>query len=400
MNYKDLFPVYKNNKDLVYLDSAASSLKPYEVIDGINDYYNNYSTNIERGLYSLSLNATKIVEDTRSEIAEFVNANKKEIIYTRGASESLNQVVLSLRSVLKEGDEVITSELEHHSSFLPLLKLKKEIGIKLVFVKLNEKHEITFENVKNVVTDKTRLIALTHVSNVLGCVTPVKEICEYAHKHNIIVSIDGAQAIPHMRIDVKDLDVDFYSFSFHKMCGPTGLGILYGKKELLNKIDPVFLGGEMNDEVSKSEVLYKEIPHKFETGTLPIAEIFGARAAIKFINKIGYETIEEKSKYLANYVRGELLKMEDVEIYSTESPILSFNVKGVHSHDAIHFLTEEGICLRAGHHCAEILHTDVLKVPATIRASFYFYNDKSDCDKFIEALKKCINFFKEVSYIG
>ena len=262
MNYKDFFPVYKNNKDLVYLDSAASSLKPYEVIDGINDYYNNYSTNIERGLYSLSLNATKIVEDTRSEIAEFINANKKEIIYTRGASESLNQVVLSLRSILKEGDEVITSELEHHSSFLPLLKLEKEIGIKLVFVKLNEKHEITFENVKNVVTDKTRLIALTHVSNVLGCVTPVKEICEYAHKHNIIVSIDGAQAIPHMRIDVKDLDVDFYSFSFHKMCGPTGLGILYGKKELLNKIDPAFLGGEMNDEVSKSEVLYKEIWRK------------------------------------------------------------------------------------------------------------------------------------------
>ena len=400
--YKSLFPIYQNNKDLVYLDNAASSLKPKCVLDAISDYYTNYSTNIERGLYDLSLNATKRVEDARSHIASFINANREEVIFTRGTTESLNQIALSLRFILKEGDEVITSETEHHSSFLPLLNLSKEKGIKLVFVPLNDKHEVTIESIKKVVTDKTKLIALAHTTNVLGTTLNVKEVTSFAHESGIMVSIDGAQAIPHQKIDVKELDVDFYSFSFHKMCGPTGLGILYAKKKILNKLEPAFLGGEMNDEVSKTSVLYKEIPHKFEAGTLPIAEIFGADACISFMNEIGYEEIKKRTKELVSYVKEELSKIKEVEIYNLDidSSLIAFNIKGIHSHDAIEAYSLKGICMRAGHHCAEILHTDVLKAPSTLRASFYFYNDMEDAKKFISATKEVINFFKEVGYIG
>ncbi len=401
-DYKELFPVYNNNKDLVYLDSAASALKASCVIDAVSDYYNNYSTNIERGLYKLSLNATKKVEEARRNIASFINAKPNEVIFTRGTTESLNQIALSLRNILKEGDEVITSLTEHHSSFLPLLNLFKEIGIKLVFVPLNDKHEVTIDNIKKVVTKNTKLIALAHVTNVLGTKLDVKEVTSFAHENNILVSIDGAQAIPHMKIDVKELDVDFYSFSFHKMCGPTGLGILYAKEKILNSIEPAFLGGEMNDEVTRTSVLYKDLPYKFEAGTLPIAEIFGANACINLLHEIGYDEIHERTAKLRDFAVSELSKIEEVEIYNldSESSLIAFNIKGVHSHDAIEAYSDKGICMRAGHHCAELLHTDVLKVSSTLRASFYFYNDMEDAKRFIEVTKEVINFFKEVGYIG
>ena len=397
---KELFPVYENNKDLVYLDSAASSLKPKAVIDAINDYYLNYSVNIERGVYKLALDATKRVEDARLKVASFINASSEEVIFTRGASNSLNMVALMLKRTLKAGDEVIVSELEHHSSFLPWLDVKREKDIKLVFVPLTKEGKITTENFKKVLSPKTKAVCLTHVSNVLGYKTDVKEIVKLAHEVGAIVSIDGAQAIPHERVDVKELDIDFYSFSFHKMCGPTGLGILYGKKKLLNSLDPVEFGGEMNDEVSKDSVTYKALPYKFETGTIPIAEIFGANATIDFLNEIGMDYIGKRGLELRNMALKELLKLKEIEVYngSEESSVIAFNIKGVHSHDLVTALAEENVAVRAGHHCAEPLHR-FLGLSATTRASFYFYNDECDVSKFIDAVKKTISFFKEVHYI-
>ena len=397
---KELFPALLNNKDMVYLDSAASSIKPKSVIDAINDYYNNYSTNIDRGVYKVSLDATSRCLESRKIIAEYINAKPNEVIFTRGASNSLNMVARMIDEYLNDGDEVVTSVLEHHSSFLPWLNISKHKNIVLKFVPL-ENGKITVENFKSVLSNKTKVVALTHVSNVLGYKTPVKEIVKLAHEAHAIVSIDGAQASPHLSLDMKDLDVDFYSFSLHKMCGPTGLGVLYGKEELLRKYNPVELGGEMNDEVSTTSVTYKDIPYKFETGTMPIAEIFAVKPCIELLKSIGIDNIEKRSIYLRNLALNEMKKIEEIEIYndSEESSIVAFNIKNVHSHDVVSYLAEENIALRAGHHCAEPLHK-YLKLSATLRASFYFYNDEEDVRKFIEALNKTIEFFKEVGYIG
>lgn len=354
MNYKQYFPVFQNRKDMVYLDSAASSLKPKMVSDAIVDYYNFYSGNIERGVYPISFEATKIVEKTREKVALFINAYKEEVIFTRGCTDSLNTVALSLKNNLKKGDEIITTELEHHSSFLPWLKASEETGAVIKFISLTKEGKITVDNFKKVLSDKTKIVAISHVSNVMGYVTPIKEIIALAHTKGAIVSVDGAQAAPHMKIDVKDLAADFYSFSFHKMCGPTGLGILYGKKELLNSMEPVELGGEMNDEVSKDSVTYKNIPYKFEAGTMPIAEIFGAGAAIDFLNEVGFNYIGKRDKELSGYAKKLLRSIPEIVIYNDyeESPIIAFNIKGIHSHDAVSFYSENNICLRAGLHCA------------------------------------------------
>ena len=398
---KELFPALINNKDYIYLDSAASSIKPKTVIDAVNDYYLNYSCNIDRGVYQESLDATSKCNESRKMMANYLNAKNEEIIFTRGASNSLNMVAQMVGATLNDYDEVITSELEHHSSFLPWLNLSKHKKIVLKFVELTEDGRITIENFKKVLTNKTKVVALTHVSNVLGYKTPIEEIIKLAHSKGAIVSIDGAQAIPHMKIDVKALDVDFYSFSLHKMCGPTGLGVLYGKKELLEKYDPIELGGEMNDEVSKDSVTYKAIPHKFETGTMPIASIFAVKPCIELLNSIGIENIEKRSVELRNLALNEMLKMEDIVVYNAkeESSIISFNIKNVHSHDAVSSLAMDNICIRAGHHCAEPLHK-FLNLTSTLRASFYFYNDEDDVRRFIEGLNKTIEFFKEVGYIG
>ncbi len=398
---KELFPALLNNKDSVYLDSAASSIKPKAVIDAINDYYLNYSCNIDRGVYKESISATNKCNESREMVAKYINAKKEEIVFTRGASNSLNMVAMMISETLNDGDEVITSELEHHSSFLPWLNVSKHKNIVLKFVELTSDAKITVENFKKVLTNKTKVVALTHVSNVLGYKTPIEEIIKLSHEVGAIVSIDGAQAIPHMKIDVKALDVDFYSFSLHKMCGPTGLGVLYGKKELLEKYNPVELGGEMNDEVSIDSVTYKAIPHKFETGTMPIASIFAVKPCIELLNSIGIDNIEKRSVYLRNLALKEMMKMDDIIVYnaSEESSIIAFNIRGVHSHDAVSSLAEDNICIRAGHHCAEPLHK-FLKLSSTLRASFYFYNDEEDVRKFIDGLNKTIEFFKEVGYIG
>ncbi len=398
---RDDFPVFNSRKDLTYLDSAASSLKPKCVIDALNDYYINYSCNIERGVYQESLDATNRCEESRKKVAKFMNASDKEIIFTRGASNSLNMVSLMMKRILKEGDEVITTELEHHSSFLPLLDIKKEKGIEIKFVPLTEDGHITIENFKSVLSNKTKFVQITHVSNVLGYRTPIEEIIKLAHEVGAIVSVDGAQAIPHEKVDVKALDCDFYSYSLHKMAGPTGLGILYGKKKLLDSLDPVEFGGEMNDEVYKTSVTYKATPYKFETGTMPIAEMFACGAAIDYLESIGMDKIHEIGLTLRNKALEELKKIPEIEIYnaSEESTVIAFNIKGIHSHDAVSYISERRVAIRAGHHCAEPLHR-LLNLNATLRASFYFYNNDEDVKNFIKAVRETVDFFKEVGFIG
>ena len=327
---KDLFPIYKTHKDLVYLDSAASSLKPQVVIDAINDYYNNYSCNIERGVYKIGYDATAKVDLARKTIADYFNVKSNEIIFTRGATSSLNMAIKMVMSTLSDGDEVITSLLEHHSSLLPILNEQKHRNIIVKYIPLDENGMITVENFKKVLSPKTKFVELTHVSNVLGYVTPIREIIKIAHERGILVSVDGAQSAPHMAIDLKDLDADFYSFSFHKMFGPTGLGVLYSKKELLRKFDSIEVGGEMNDEVSTTSFSYKDIPYKHEAGTIPIAEVFGAKAAIDFIKKIGIDKIEEHSLTLRNKALEELKKIKEIEIYNAnvDSSIIAFKTFG------------------------------------------------------------------------
>ncbi len=388
-----------NDETLVYLDNAASSLKPTVVINAINDYYLNYGCNVSRGTYKISYDATEIIEEARKKIAKFINASPEEIVFTKGASDSLNMIARCYGSLLENGDEIVTSELEHHSNFLPWLNVKKEKNLEIRFIELTKEGRITLENFKNVINDKTKVVVLTHVSNVLGYITPIKEITSIAHKHNAIVVLDVAQSISHLKVDVKDLDVDFLGFSFHKMMGPTGIGVMFGKKELLNKMPPAEFGGDMNDNVDKDQVTYKEIPHKFETGTPAIAEIFGAGAAIDFLNKINYLELEDYVVGLKNYTMNKLKKIDGITIYNetAETGIIDFNINNVHAHDSVTYFSDKNICLRAGHHCAQLL-VKWLKVPSTLRASFYFYNTYEECDKFVAAVKDAVKFFQEVGF--
>lgn len=394
------FPVIVNNPGIVYLDSGASSLKPKVVIDAMSDYYSNYGVNIHRGVYNISMKATNEYEDSRQVIADFLNCTFDEVVFTRGASASLNLVASSYgTAVLKTDDEIIVSQLEHHSSLLPWQQLANKTGAKLVYVKLDDDGRITVDNFKKVLSEKTKIVSLTFVSNVLGYITPVKEITKLAHEVGAIVSIDGAQSAPHLKVDVKDLDIDFYSISAHKMCGPTGIGVLYGKKELLDFMDPIEFGGDMNDEVNLYDAKFKEVPYKFETGTMPIAEVIGFKEAVKYLTNIGFENIHKHEVELATYAMEELKKLEGVTIYnkSCDTGVLAFNIDKVHSHDSVTGLAENNVCLRAGHHCAE-LAAKWLNIPASLRVTFYIYNDKKDVDEFIKTVIATRDFFKEFMF--
>lgn len=395
MKIKREFPIYEFNKDLVYLDTAASSLKPRKVIDAVSFYYAHYGVNIHRGVYNLSYEATEMYEDARKNIATFINASSDEVIFTRGTTESIN-MISNFFINLKEGDEIITSELEHHSNFLPWLEISKKKKAKLRFVELNKEGRITLEAFKKVLSKKTKVVALTYVSNVMGFTTPIKEIIKLAHEVGALVVVDGAQAVPHFKVDMKELCVDFFAFSGHKMLGPNGIGILYGKKALLDKVEPFHFGGEMAEIVTKDNATYKSTPHKFEAGTPIITGAIGLSKAIDIINEIGFDYIETHIKELYNYALNKLKKVEGITIYNknNEVGLVTFNIDGVHPHDAATIFDKNNVCLRAGHHCAQNIHR-WLKVHSTLRASFYVYNTKEDVDKFVDSVIEARDFFRK-----
>ena len=397
LNIKKDFPVLNNNPDLVYLDTGATALKPKCVIDKINEYYDKYGVNVNRGVYELSYEATTEYEETRTLTAKFLNAREKEIVFTKGASNGLNMVALGFgMDYIQEGDEIITTELEHHSNVLPWMNVAKKKNATLKYIELDSTGRITVEAFKKTITEKSKVLAITYVSNVMGYITPIKEIIRIAHEHNIIVVVDAAQAVPHMKVDVQDLDCDFLAFSAHKMFGPTGFGILFGKYKYLKKMSPIEYGGDMIDVVEKYEATTKDAPYKFETGTPPIAEAIAFKEAIKYIESIGYDRIHEHEQILLNYAREKLSKVEGITIYNptAETAIITFNINKAHPHDAATIFDEYHGALRAGHHCAQLI-TKWLDCVATLRACIYVYNDYHDIDVFVEAVKAAVKYFEE-----
>ena len=392
---RNAFPVLRNNPRLAYLDNAAMALKPDCVIDAVNHYYTKLGVNVHRGVYKLSYEATDLYEEARATVAKFINSPFESVVFTRGASASLNLVAQSYGlSFLKPGDEIITSELEHHSSCMPWSNVAKLTGAKIKYVPLNEEGRITVEAFKSVLTKNTKVVALNYVSNVMGYITPIKEIIKLSHEAGAIVSVDAAQAVPHMKVDVIDLDCDFLSFSGHKLCGPTGIGVLYGKKELLAKMPPIEFGGDMADTVTTESMTYKAAPYKFETGTPIIASAIGLAKACEFLNEIGLDNIAKYEYMLKEEALKELKKLEGIHIYneSCETGIISFNLDGVHPHDAASVFDKNDVCIRAGHHCAQLI-TSWLGTIGTVRASFYFYNTIDDVKNFVASVKEAIEFF-------
>lgn len=389
------FPVLVNNPDICYLDSAASSLKPYCVLDKMNYYYTKCGVNVHRGVYGLSYEATDLYEEAREIVAKFLGVRFEEIVFTRGASSSLNLVAMSYgMAYINPGDEVITTELEHHSSCMPWLNVCKAKGGVLKYVPLDSEGRITVEAFKSVLTDKCKVVAITHVSNVMGYITPIKEIIELAHSVGAVVSLDGAQSVPHMRVLPRELDCDFLSFSGHKMCGPTGIGVLYGKKKLLDKMNPIEFGGDMAQDVFKDHMTFKDTPYKFETGTPLVAEAIGLGEAIKFLERVGMDNIFKHETELRKYAIQKLEKINGLTIYNktAECGVIAMNIEGVHPHDAASVFDKNHVCIRAGHHCAQLI-TKWLNVISTIRASLYFYNTKEDVDRLCESIEEAIAFF-------
>ncbi|RHU01198.1 MULTISPECIES: aminotransferase class V-fold PLP-dependent enzyme [Erysipelotrichaceae] len=386
---------------LVYLDNGATTLRPRSVIDAVCNYYENYSTNAHRGDYDLSYFVDQEFEGTRQVVADFIHADVNEIVYTSGASEGLNTVAFGYgRKFLSEGDIILSSEAEHASCVLPWMKVAQETGAVMEYIPLDEEGRITVENIEYMMNDNVKVIALAQITNVLGNLVPIKEICALAHRYGAIVVVDGAQSVPHIPVDVKDLDCDFLAFSAHKMCGPTGIGVLYGKYELLEAMDPLLYGGESNARFNAcGDVLLKDAPLKFESGTQPIEGVFGLHAAIDYINALGKENIHAYEKQLRDYAVSEMKKMDHIIIYNenNDTGIITFNVKGVFAQDVGSFFNANGIAVRTGQHCAKLLN-EVLGTSATVRASLYFYTSKEDIDRFLDVCRKatmeaCIDVF-------
>lgn len=391
-----------NGKPLVYLDSAATSQKPLSVLNTVDQYFREYNSNVHRGVHTLGTKATEAYEGARDKVQRHINArSREEVIFTRGTTTSINTVARYFaRDVLKPGDEVVTTVLEHHSNLIPWQQAAKQTGATLKFIPLQDDGTITLEDVEATVTDRTKIVAIAHVSNVLGTVNPIKEIAQIAHKHGALLVVDGAQGMPHLPVDVQDLDCDFYAFSSHKMCGPTGIGVLYGKKEILEKMEPVEYGGEMIDFVDLYDSTWKELPWRFEAGTPSIAEAIGLGAAIDFLDEIGKDNIYRHEKELTEYAVQLISRIDGVTIYGPQeadkrSGVLSFNIEGVHPHDVATALDMEGIAIRAGHHCAQPL-MKWLNVTATARASFYLYNTKEDVERLAEGIVHAKEFFSNV----
>ena len=386
-----------NDEPLVYLDNAATTQKPTQILEAIAAYYAKDNANVHRGVHTLAERATAAYEAARERVCSFIHAaSTKEVLFTRGTTTSLNWVARYAENVLQPGDEVLISVMEHHSNIIPWQEACKKTGARLIYAYLKD-GMLDLADFRSKLTEKTRFVALAHVSNVLGVVNPIKEIAELVHQANALLVVDGAQSVPHMKIDVQDLGVDFFAFSGHKMLGPTGIGVLYGKEELLERMSAVEFGGEMIDFVYEQEATWKELPWKFEAGTPNIAGAIGLAAAIDYLDKIGMETVHQYEQELIAYAFPKLQAVEGLTIYGSEdlaqrSGVISFNLAGLHPHDVATALDYEGVAVRAGHHCAQPL-LSYLGVAATVRASFYLYNTKADCDKLVEALQKTKEFF-------
>ena len=395
------FPILEqevNGKKLVYLDSSATSQTPIQVTDSIADYYNRYNSNVHRGVHTLGTLATDAYEKARETVRRFINARYfEEVVFTRGTTTAINLVAHSYGDAnVSEGDEIVVTQMEHHANIVPWQQLAKRTGATLKFIPMSDSGELVKEAIDNTITDNTKIVAVTHVSNVLGTINDVKYIAEVAHQHDAVIAVDGAQSAPHMKVDVQDLDVDFFSFSGHKMLGPTGIGALYGKRHLLDKMEPIEFGGDMIDFVGLEDATWTDLPTKFEAGTPLIAEAIGFAEAIRYIDELGLEEIHQHEYELVNYAYNEMSKIEGLEIYGPSpekrAGLITFNVEGVHPHDLATALDSEGVAVRAGHHCAQPL-MKWLNQSSTARASFYVYNTTEDVDKLIQALYRTKEFF-------
>ena len=396
--HREDFPILQSN--LIYLDSGATSLKPKCVIDKITEYYRDYSANAHRGDYDLSLKVDYEYESARDEIKEFINARyREEIVFTSGSTDSLNMIATGFfRRYLDANDEIVITKSEHASNVMPWFRLAKEIGCKIVYVPLDENYYVTMDNIKKVINENTKVIALAEITNVVGDIRPIKEITKLAHENNAFVVVDGAQSVPHLKTDVIDSDVDFLAFSGHKMCGPTGIGVLYGKKELLEKVIPTNLGGGMNESFDDEDHVYlKQLPHRLEAGTPNIAGAIGLGEAVRYLKKIGLNNIHKHEVELRKYLVDNLITIPHIDIINIESDsgIVAFNIDGIFSQDVAYYLNKHHICVRAGNHCAKVLKS-ATNVNNTLRVSLYFYNTKEEIDLLIKLLSDKNKILREM----
>lgn len=400
--YREDFPILKRkikNNDLIFFDNGATTQKPIQVIDAISDYYKNYNSNIHRSVYTLGDESEKIYEESKHLVKEFINANShEEIIYTSGTTESMNFIARIIEQDVEDGDEIILTYMEHHANLIPWQQLAIRKNLTLRFLDLDELGRININQLKELINNKTKIVSICHASNVLGNINPVYEIGSLLKDKDIYFVVDAAQSVPHMKIDVDKMNCDFLAFSAHKMCGPTGIGVLYGKKNLLEKFDPVEFGGGMIGVVEEKSSTWAFLPDKFEAGTPLLAEAAGLGATIKYLEDIGLENIESYTKELTKYLYDELSKISNTKIYGTNEisdrvSLVSFNLEGVHPHDLTSFLDEKGICIRAGHQCTQPL-LGKLGTYSVARASLYFYNTKEEIDFFIQVLKETKEFFE------
>lgn len=407
MNNRDFlkdFPTLnqeRNGRRIAYLDSGATTQKPNSVINAIKDYYERINANPHRGAYELSVLATDAYDEAREKVRKFINAEKsEEIIFTKNATEAFNLLAMSYgMNFINEGDEIVISIAEHHSNLIPWQNVAKVKGAVLKYMYTDENGELTEEEIKSKITDKTKIVSITHVSNVLGTINPVKEIAEYAHSKGAIVIVDGAQSVPHMKVDVRDINADFLVIAGHKLLAPMGVGVLYGKKDLLEKMPPILFGGDMVEYVYEQETTYNVLPYKFEAGTQNVEAAIGLSKAIDYLNEIGIENVEKIEKELVSYALEKLSKLEYVKIYGPKDinkrgGVISFEIDNVHPHDVASIFDTKGVCIRAGNHCAQPLMR-YMGINATSRASFYFYNTKEDVDRLIEAIEKTYEMFSK-----
>jgi cysteine desulfurase / selenocysteine lyase len=399
---KQDFPILKRDmsgKNLIYLDSAASSQKPQQVIDAVKNFYENNNANIHRGVYKLSEESTIAYEEAHKKVADLINATPEEIIFTSGTTHSLNLLAYSLGKELKEGDEIVLTQLEHHANLVPWQQIAKEKNLKLNYIRINPDCSLDIDHAKELITEKTKIVSVTHVSNAIGTIIPIRQLEQLTHAVNAYFVVDGAQSVPHMPVDVKELNVDFMAFSGHKMLAPTGIGALYGKKEILEKISPFMYGGDMISEVTWEDSTWNELPMKFEAGTPNIAGAIGFGIAAEYLKAADLESIHRHTKDLAEYTRDRLNSIPGVTIHGPKdttqrSNIVSFTVEGLHPHDISSILSQEGVCVRGGHHCAMPL-MKLLQVQGTTRASFYLYNSYDDVENLVLAVEKAIQTFKK-----